>query len=96
MLSNKEGLKELKEINIHQLLALKAYIMELDSKIKELLSSNNYLTKKYKSYKEKYQNSLKEHKYYEMTINSLKMKILGYDKLVIKLQEELEITVRTN
>lgn len=31
-----------------------------------------------------------------MTINSLKMKILGYDKLVLKLQEELEFTVRSN
>lgn len=51
LLSNKEGLKELKEVNIHQLLALKAYVMELDGKIRELLNSNNYLTKKYKSYK---------------------------------------------
>lgn len=76
----------MREINIHQFLALKAYIMELDAKIKELVGSNNYLTKKYKSYKEKYQNSLKEHRQYEMTINSLKMKIMGYDKLVIKLQ----------
>ena len=59
LLSNKENLKELKEVNIHQLLALKAYIMELDNKIKELVSSNSYLTKKYKSYKEKYQGSLK-------------------------------------
>lgn len=76
-------------MNIHQLLALKAYVMELDGKIRELLNSNNYLTRKYKSYKEKYQNSIKEYKHYEMTINSLKMKILGYDKLVLKLQEEL-------
>jgi hypothetical protein len=34
LLNNKEGLKELKEVNIHQLLALKAYVMELDSKIR--------------------------------------------------------------
>lgn len=31
-----------------------------------------------------------------MTINSLKMKILGYDKLVIKLQGELERIVKNN
>ncbi len=31
-----------------------------------------------------------------MTINSLKMKILGYDKLVLKLQEELELAMRNN
>jgi hypothetical protein len=74
-------------VGIHQLLALKAYIMELDSKLKELVNSNNYLTKKYKSYKEKYQTSIKEHKQYDISINSLKMKILGYDKLVLKLQE---------
>jgi hypothetical protein len=60
--------------------------MELDAKIKELVGSNTYLTKKYKSYKEKYQFSLKEYRQYEMTINSLKMKIMGYDKLVLKLQ----------
>lgn len=83
-------------MGIHQLLALKAYIMELDSKLKELLLSNNYLLKKYKSYKEKYQASLKEHKQYGMTINTLKMKILGYDKLVVKLQGELERIVKTN
>lgn len=76
----------MREINIHQFLALKAYIMELDAKIKELVGSNTYLTKKYKSYKEKYQFSLKEYRQYEMTINSLKMKIMGYDKLVLKLQ----------
>lgn len=60
--------------------------MELDSKLKELLNSNAYILKKYKSYKEKYQTSLKEQKQYGMSINTLKMKILGYDKLVIKLQ----------
>ena len=86
----------MREVGIHQLLALKAYIMELDSKLKELLLSNNYLLKKYKSYKEKYQASLKEHKQYSMTINTFKMKILGYDKLVVKLQGELERMVRTN
>jgi hypothetical protein len=31
-----------------------------------------------------------------MTINTLKMKILGYDKLVIKLQTELERVVKIN
>ena len=70
--------------------------MELDGKLKELLSNNTYLTKKYKSYKEKYQNSVKEQKQLNMSINSLKMKILGYDKLVIKLQEELERALKTN
>lgn len=96
MLHNKEGLREMREVGIHQLLALKAYIMELDSRLKELLLSNGYLLKKYKSYKEKYQASLKEHKQYGLTINTLKMKILGYDKLVLKLQGELERAVRGN
>jgi hypothetical protein len=61
----------------------------LDGKLKELLNSNNHLLRKYKSYKERYQASLKEEKTYGMTINTLKMKILGYDKLVLKLQGEL-------
>jgi len=61
----------------------------LDSKLKELLGSNNHLLRKYKSYKERYQASIKEEKTYGMTINTLKMKILGYDKLVLKLQNEL-------
>ena len=40
--------------------------------------------------------SLKEQKTFNVTINSLKMKILGYDKLVLKLQEELEYNIRQN
>lgn len=31
-----------------------------------------------------------------MTINTLKMKILGYDKLVLKLQNELQSMVKIN
>ena len=64
--------------------------------MKELILSNGYLLKKYKSYKEKYQLTLKEHKQYGLTINTLKMKIMGYDKLVLKLQGELERALRTN
>jgi hypothetical protein len=42
LLHNKEGLREMREVGIHQLLALKAYIMDLDSRLKELLLSNGY------------------------------------------------------
>lgn len=63
--------------------------MELDSKLKEMLSSNNYLLRKYKSYKEKYQNALSEQKQASASIANLKIKIMGYDKLVLKLQAEL-------
>lgn len=42
--------------------------------------------KKYKTYKEKYQNSIKEYQETTMIVNSLKTKILGYDRLVLKLQ----------
>ena len=79
----------MREVGIHQLIALKAYILELDSRLKELMLSNGYLLKKYKSYKEKYQGSLKEVKQQLLALNTLKMKILGYDQLVLKLQGEL-------
>ncbi len=81
-------------MGIHQLIALKAYILELDSRLKELILSNGYLLKKYKSYKEKYQGSLKEVKQAGLALNTLKMKILGYDQLVLKLQGELEAALR--
>lgn len=81
-------------MGIHQLIALKAYIMELDSRLKELLLSNGYLLKKYKSYKEKYQASLKESKQQALANNALKMKMIGYEKLVLKQQAELEAALK--
>lgn len=81
-------------MGIHQLIALKAYILELDSRLKELILSNGYLLKKYKSYKEKYQASLKEGKQQALALNTLKVKIIGYDQLVHKLQGELETALR--
>jgi hypothetical protein len=59
LLNNKENINEMKNVSIHQLLALKAYVLELDAKVKSLVGSNEYSLKKYKSYKEKYANSLK-------------------------------------
>jgi len=70
--------------------------MELDSKLKELMNSNSHLLKKYKSYKERYQASLKEQKQLGMTINTFKMKTMGYDKLILKLQGELERMIKIN
>ncbi|CAM6006607.1 unnamed protein product [Sphagnum balticum] len=96
LLANKENMKELKEISIHQLVALKAYILELDGKLRDMLRSNDYLLKKYKSYKEKYQGVLREQKQERLQANNLKMKIMGYDKLVLKLQGELEHMIRAN
>lgn len=96
LLSNKEYIKEMKDVSIHQLLALKAYIMELDLKIKSLISSNEYSSRKYHSYKEKYGMAQKEKKQLEIIVNSLKTKILGYDQLVLKLQGELEKTIKFN
>lgn len=41
----------MKNIGIHQLIALKAYILELDAKLKQVVNQNEYAVKKYKSYK---------------------------------------------
>lgn len=71
------------------MIALKAYIMELDGKLKSLLAENDYSNKKYKTYKDKYMTLLKEVKKHENTVNAYKNKIYGYDKLVLKLQTEL-------
>jgi hypothetical protein len=59
-----------------------------------LLLSNGYLLKKYKSYKKKYQSSLRDNKQQALAVNALRMKMMGYDKLVVKLQSELEVAVR--
>ncbi len=90
LLSDKENLSNIKNVSIHQMIALKAYIMELDGKLKSLLTENEYSTKKYKNYKDKYMGLLKDVKKHETVVNAYKNKIYGYDKLVIKLQAELE------
>ena len=76
----------MKNISIQQLVALKAYIIELDTKLKQLVNENEYSMKKYKSYKEKCQHLIKEIKQNDKTVNAMKGKIVGYDKLVVKLQ----------
>lgn len=60
LLSDKENLSNIKNVSIHQMIALKAYIMQLDGKLKSLLTENEYSTKKYKSYKDKYMGLLKD------------------------------------
>ena len=90
LLNDKENLSNIKNVSIHQMIALKAYIMELDEKLRSLVSENEYSNKKYRSYKEKYTLLLKEIKQHDLVITSYKAKILGYDKLILKLQGELE------
>ncbi len=46
--------------------------------------------RKYKAYKEKYLLAVKNIKQTEVTINAQKKKISGYDRLVVKMQGELE------
>ena len=52
--------------------------------------------KKYKSYKEKCQHLIKEIKQNDKTVNAMKGKIVGYDKLVVKLQGQLERAIAIN
>lgn len=51
LLSDKETIASMKNIGIHQLIALKAYIMELDGRLKQVANENEYAVKKYRSYK---------------------------------------------
>lgn len=60
LLDDKENIANLKNVSVHQLLALKSYIVELDQKLKGASKENDYALKKYKSYKEKYLFSVKE------------------------------------
>ena len=83
---NKEELKDIRSVGVQQLIGMKAYIIELDSRIKELMQSNSYLMKKYKHYKEKCQHCLNDSKKLTANIATLNLKIIGYDKLVQKLQ----------
>lgn len=53
LLSDKETIANMKNVGIHQLIALKAYILELDAKLKQVVNENEYAVKKYKTYKEK-------------------------------------------
>ena len=41
--------------NLHQLIAMKAYILELDTKLQSMASEHDHLHKKYQQYKERYQ-----------------------------------------
>ena len=40
LLNEKENFANIKNVSIHQLIALKAYIVELDAKIKALMNEN--------------------------------------------------------
>lgn len=86
----------MKNIGIHQLIALKAYIMELDAKLKQVVNQNDYAVKKYKSYKQKCTQLIRELKQHDIAINALKGKLQGYDRLVVKLQGELERAITIN
>ena len=79
--------------NVHQLIAMKAYVIELDNKLQIVLGQNEHLNKKYAQYKDKYQQLATDNKkiinkHYSM-INAYKGKLQGYEKLIIKLTEEL-------
>jgi alanine racemase len=60
LLNDKENISNLKNVSVHQLLSLKAYIVEMDQKLKRAGNENEYALKKYKSYKEKYLHSVRE------------------------------------
>ncbi len=66
LLTDKEAIGSMKNVGIHQLIALK-----------------------YRSYKDKCGQLIRELKQHDIAINSLKGKLQGYDRLVVKLQGEL-------
>lgn len=77
--------------NVHQLIAMKAYIIELDNKLQLVIEQNEHFHKKYSQYKDKYQQVIAENKqiiskHYSM-VNAYKGKISGYERLVLKLTE---------
>lgn len=80
--------------NVHQLIAMKAYIIELDNKLQVVGEQSEHFHKKYGQYKDKYKLLLEDNKQilnkHYATINAYKGKISGYEKLVIKLTAELE------
>ena len=86
--------------NVHQLIAMKAYILELDSKLQSLLEQNKHIQKKYLQYKEKYHHLHTENKQIIQKFNAMlegyKGKVNGYEALVFKLTEELEEQVKSN
>lgn len=89
LLNDKETIVNSKNVGIHQLIALKAVILEIDAKLKQAINENDYANKKYKSYKEKCTQLIRELKQHDIAINALKGKLQGYDRLVVKLQGEL-------
>ena len=48
--------------NVHQLVAMKAYVLELDGKIQSVLEQNAHLQKRNAHYKEKYQDAISENR----------------------------------
>ena len=96
LLNDKETIANMKNVGIHQMIALKAYIMELDAQLKHVVLNYEYAEKKYKSYKEKCSQLIRELKQHDIAINALKGKLQGYDRLVVKLQGELERAITIN
>jgi hypothetical protein len=60
------------------------------------VTESEYATKKYRFYKEKCLQYIKELKEHDIAINALKGKLQGYDRLVVKLQGELERAITIN
>lgn len=64
--------------------------------MKQAINENDYANKKYKSYKDKCTQLIRELKQHDIAINALKGKLQGYDRLVVKLQGELERAISIN
>jgi hypothetical protein len=80
--------------NVHQLIAMKAYVIELDNKLRVVGEHHEHLSKKYAAVKEKQQHLSVENKKiisrHQSMVGAYKGKLQGYEKLINKLTEELE------
>ena len=76
---------------MQQLIALKAYIEELDSKLHPLIEENKRLHKKYLQYKEKYQEVYSENQEtvdrFSSVAERYKEKISGYEALILRMSD---------
>ena len=79
--------------NVHQLVAMKAFVLELDGKLQSIIDQNKHLQKRNSYYKNKCQDISVENKEISVKFNTMvesyKGKISGYEALILKLTNEL-------
>jgi hemerythrin-like domain-containing protein len=81
-------------MEVAQLIDLKTFTVEFEERLKLLSNENDHLKKKVQDYRRRYHDAQKESAQVEQENIALTTKAEGYEKLVQKLESELEKNIK--